>query len=70
MGLAPYGKPRYVDLIKEKLIDIKQDGSFRLNQYYFNYSTGLTMTNKKFNKIFEESRGNLTKMFLSNFIWI
>lgn len=52
MGLAPYGNPVYVDLIKEHLIDIKEDGSFRLDMSYFNYTTGLTMTNKKFAKLF------------------
>ncbi len=52
MGLAPYGNPIFVNEIKKKLIDIKDDGSFRLNQDYFNYATGLTMTNKKFDKIF------------------
>ena len=51
MGLAPYGDPIYVDKIK-KLIDIKDDGTFRLDQKYFNYATGLTMTNKKFNELF------------------
>ena len=51
MGLAPYGNPIYLDKIK-KLIDIKEDGSFRLDQTYFNYATGLTMTNKKFNNLF------------------
>lgn len=52
MGLAPYGEPKYVDLIKENLIDIKEDGSFKLNMEYFNYTTGLTMTNDKFHKLF------------------
>ena len=52
MGLAPYGQPKYVDLIKENLIDIKPDGTFRLNMQYFNYATGLTMTNKKFAELF------------------
>jgi len=52
MGLAPYGTPKYVDLIKDNLIDIKQDGTFRLNMQYFNYATGLTMTNKAFDKLF------------------
>ncbi len=52
MGLAPYGEPRYVDLIKSELIDIKEDGSFRLNLKYFNYMVGLTMTNRKFAKLF------------------
>ncbi len=51
MGLAPYGEPLYEDKIKE-LIDIKNDGTFRLDQRYFNYATGLTMTNKKFDKLF------------------
>src|SRR5688500_5429196 len=52
MGLAPYGEPRYVDLIYEELIDLREDGSFRLNQKYFNYLGGLTMTNEAFNKLF------------------
>ncbi len=52
MGLAPYGNPKYINLITDNLIDIKKDGSFHLNQDYFNYSTGLTMTNKKFEKLF------------------
>ena len=52
MGLAPYGKPIYKDKILENLIDIKEDGTFRLNQKYFNYATGLTMTNKKFDDLF------------------
>ncbi|MDA9710298.1 carbamoyltransferase [Candidatus Pelagibacter sp.] len=51
MGLAPYGTPRYKDKIKE-LIDIKEDGTFRLNQKYFNYATGLSMTNDSFNNLF------------------
>tara|TARA_B100001057_G_scaffold494717_1_gene591893 strand:+ start:137 stop:1972 length:1836 start_codon:yes stop_codon:yes gene_type:complete len=51
MGLAPYGNPIYEDKIK-KLIDIKDDGTFRLDQKYFNYATGLTMTNNKFNNLF------------------
>jgi carbamoyltransferase len=51
MGLAPYGLPIYEDKIK-KLVDIKDDGSFRLDQTYFNYATGLTMTNDKFNELF------------------
>ena len=52
MGLAPYGKPIYKDLIVNNLIHIKEDGSFRLNQDYFNYATGLTMTNNNFDKLF------------------
>ena len=52
MGLAPYGEPIYEKKILENLIDIKDDGSFQLNQEYFNYATGLTMTSKKFEKLF------------------
>ena len=52
MGLAPYGTPIYADKIKDYLIDIKEDGSFHLDQSYFNYATGLTMTNKKFDNLF------------------
>ena len=56
MGLAPYGEPRFKDIILSKLIDVKEDGSFRLNMDYFNYATGLTMTNKKFAKLFNIER--------------
>lgn len=52
MGLAPYGEPRFVKLIREHLIDVKADGSFRLNQRYFNYCTGLSMTNARFHHLF------------------
>ena len=52
MGLAPYGKPRYANLIREKLITVAEDGSFQLDMSYFSYATGLTMTNKKFNELF------------------
>jgi carbamoyltransferase len=52
MGLAPYGEPEYVDLILRELMDLKEDGSFRLNMKYFNYGVGLTMTNTKFNQLF------------------
>ncbi len=52
MGLAPYGEPRYVELILEKLLDLREDGSFRLNQEYFNYLTGLTMTGRGFDELF------------------
>ena len=52
MGLAPYGEPKYVDLILENLLDLKEDGTFRLNMRYFNYATGLTMTNKRFADLF------------------
>ena len=54
MGLAPYGSPKYQDKIKDNLIDIKEDGSFRLDQSFFNYATGLTMTSKKFHNLFGE----------------
>jgi carbamoyltransferase len=52
MGLAPYGEPRYADLILEHVIDLKEDGSFWLDQDYFNYATGLTMTSHKFHDLF------------------
>ncbi|MCK5506802.1 MAG: hypothetical protein KAJ10_16675, partial [Thermodesulfovibrionia bacterium] len=52
MGLAPYGAPKYVDTILSELIDLKKDGSFRLNMQYFNYCAGLTMTNGRFHKLF------------------
>ena len=52
MGLAPYGEPIYADLIKEKLMTIADDGSFQLDMSYFDYATGLTMTNKKFDTLF------------------
>lgn len=52
MGLAPYGEPNYVDMIREHIIDIKEDGSFKLDMSYFNYTAGLTMTSEKFHKLF------------------
>ena len=52
MGLAPYGEPKYVDAIKENLLEIRADGSLRMNQEYFSYSQGLRMTNKSFDKVF------------------
>jgi len=52
MGLAPYGEPRFADLILEKLIDLKEDGSFRLDMQYFNYCQGLTMTSRRFDDLF------------------
>lgn len=52
MGLAPYGEPKYSDLILKEVMDLKPDGSFRLNMRYFDYCAGLTMTNKKFNQLF------------------
>jgi carbamoyltransferase len=53
MGLAPYGRPKYVDRIYQHLVDLREDGSFRLNQEYFNYLTGLTMTNGAFEGLFD-----------------
>jgi len=55
MGLAPYGEPRYADLILKELVDLKEDGSFKLNMKYFNYCVGLTMTNKRFDRLFGPS---------------
>ena len=52
MGLAPYGQPRYVDMMFERLIDLKEDGSFKLDTSYFNYLSGLTMTSRKMNDLF------------------
>ena len=67
MGLAPYGEPKYINLIKENLIDTKNDGSFRLNQDYFNYATGLTMTNSKFNNLFGQSPRDSKKDKITQF---
>jgi carbamoyltransferase len=65
MGLAPYGEPKYANLIKEHLIDIKEDGSFRMDMSYFNYCTDLTMTNDRFADLFggpaRQSEGILTQ---------
>jgi len=65
MGLAPYGEPVYKDLIYDNLIDVKDDGSFKMNMDYFDYSVGLKMTNNKFNKLFggppRKPEGDLTK---------
>ena len=66
MGLAPYGDPIYEEKIKE-LIDIKEDGSFRLNQKYFNYATGLTMTNKKFHILFGQNPRDPIKEKITQF---
>jgi carbamoyltransferase len=52
MGLAPYGEPKYENLIREKLLDLKEDGSFRMDMQYFNYCQGLTMTSRKFDELF------------------
>ena len=67
MGLAPYGKPIYEDKIINNLIDIKNDGTFRLNQDYFNYATGLTMTNKKFHLLFGENPRDSKKEKITDF---
>jgi carbamoyltransferase len=56
MGLAPYGQPKYTDLIFDNLVDMKSDGSFKLNMKYFDYPTGLTMTNQKFAKLFNREK--------------
>lgn len=56
MGLAPYGEPKYVDRIRGKVIDIREDGSFRLDMRYFNYCQGLTMTNKAFEELMGQPR--------------
>ncbi|MBF0489108.1 MAG: carbamoyltransferase [Candidatus Omnitrophica bacterium] len=65
MGLAPYGQPRYTDIIRRELVDIKEDGSFRLNMEYFNYPVGLTMTKERFHQLFDmsprEPEGELTQ---------
>lgn len=62
MGLAPYGEPKYTDLILSNLMDLKADGSFRLNMEYFDYCTGLTMTNGKFDKLFGEPARSSEKL--------
>lgn len=66
MGLAPYGEPKYVDTILNELMDLKEDGSFKLNMKYFNFAAGLTMTNGKFHKLFgrepRQPEGKLTQM--------
>ena len=67
MGLAPYGEPKYTDLILKELIDVKEDGSFRLNMKYFNFATGLTMTNQKFSKLFGHKVRDPNKELLTQF---
>ena len=66
MGLAPYGSPIYEDKIKQ-IIDLKEDGTFRLDQKYFNYATGLTMTNKKFDSLFGQNPRNPEKEKITQF---
>ena len=67
MGLAPYGKPKFKDLILDNLMDLKDDGSFRLNMNYFDYATGLKMINSKFTKLFNEPVRNPTTDKLTQF---
>ncbi len=67
MGLAPYGTPKYKDIIINKLMDLKEDGSFKLNMKYFNYATGLTMTNEKFSRLFGQPVRNPNKDRLTQF---
>jgi carbamoyltransferase len=67
MGLAPYGQPKYTDVILDNLIDLKEDGSFRLDLKYFDYCTGLTMTNQKFADLFGAPVRDWTKDLLTSF---
>ena len=67
MGLAPYGEPKFKNLILNKLIDLKDDGTFRLNMDYFDYATGLKMTNEKFSKLFGQPARNSQKDLLTQF---
>jgi len=67
MGLAPYGEPKFKNIILKELVDVKDDGSFRLNMKYFNYATGLTMTNEKFSNLFGEKVRDPEKELLTQF---
>ena len=67
MGLAPYGEPKFKNLILDKLIDLKEDGTFRLNMEYFDYATGLKMINNKFSKLFGQPERNPDKDLLTQF---
>ncbi len=67
MGLAPYGEPKYSEIIKKNLIDIKKDGSFKLNQKYFNYAVGLEMISSNFNSLFGKPPRNSIKEDISQF---
>ena len=67
MGLAPYGQPKYKDIIMKELVDLKDDGSFRLNMKYFNYATGLTMINSKFEDLLGQKARNPHKDLLTQF---
>ena len=72
MGLAPYGEPKYVDLIYKHLVDLREDGSFSLNQKYFGYLDGLTMTNKAFDELFggppRKLEANLTQKEMDHLV--
>tara|TARA_B100001250_G_scaffold215808_1_gene185201 strand:- start:1122 stop:2963 length:1842 start_codon:yes stop_codon:yes gene_type:complete len=67
MGLAPYGEPKFKNIILKELVDVKEDGSFRLNMKYFNYTTGLTMTNEKFSNLFKTKVRDPEKELLTQF---
>ena len=67
MGLAPYGQPKYKDIIFKKLLDVKDDGSFKLNMEYFNYTVGFTMTNSKFSKLFGQKKRDAKTEKLTQF---
>ncbi len=67
MGLAPYGEPKYKDLIIKELMDLKEDGTFKLNMKYFNYASGLTMTNKNFSDLFNHPVRDSSKDLLEDF---
>ena len=67
MGLAPYGEPKFKNLILEKLIDLKEDGTFKLNMEYFEYATGLKMTNNKFSELFGEPVRKPDKNLITQF---
>ena len=69
MGLAPYGEPKYEEIILENLIDVKEDGSFKLNMKYFKYHRGLKMISSKFIRLFGKKQGFQKNQYL-NFIWI
>ena len=70
MGLAPYGQPKYVDLILDNLIDLKEDGSYRLDMQYFNYCQGLTMTSEAFHKLFGRTTPKARLRDQNSAIWI
>ena len=67
MGLAPYGKPKFKKIILDKLIDLKEDGTFRLNMKYFDYATGFKMTNKNFSSLFGQPERNPKKNMITLF---